>query len=46
MFKSGSGSHLCRLSERLGTTPDRVKKKQALMMSSTDPPSRKINDYL
>lgn len=26
MFKSGSGSRLCRLSERLGTTPDRVKK--------------------
>ena len=26
MFKSGSGSHLCRLSERLRTTLDRVKK--------------------
>lgn len=28
MFKSGSGSRLCRLSERLGTTPDRVKKSR------------------
>ena len=28
MFKSGSGSHLCRLSERLRTTLDRVKKSR------------------
>ena len=40
MFKSRSGGHLCRLSERLVTTPDGVKKSRLCHLQLTLPRER------